>query len=67
MRNAYVYIMANKPMGILYIGVTDNLSARIFPHRNGTVRHFAGSGNWCSWFTLNLSTGSTKRLPAKRH
>ncbi|WP_443029467.1 hypothetical protein [Sphingopyxis sp. EG6] len=54
-------------MGILYIGVTDNLSARIFPHRNGTVRHFAGSGNWCSWFTLNLSTGSTKRLPAKRH
>ena len=40
MRNAYVYIMANKPVGILYIGVTDNLSARIFAHRNGTGSAF---------------------------
>ncbi len=40
MRTAYVYIMTNKLMGILYIGVTDNLPARIFAHRNGTGSEF---------------------------
>jgi len=34
MRQAYVYIMTNKPMGILYIGVTADLQARIFMHRS---------------------------------
>ncbi|HWW57996.1 MAG TPA: GIY-YIG nuclease family protein [Sphingopyxis sp.] len=46
-RQAYVYIMANKPTGILYIGVTDNLSARISQHRTGT-----GSG-FCKKWGLN--------------
>jgi putative endonuclease len=32
MGRAYVYIMTNKPMGILYIGVTADLPARIFMH-----------------------------------
>ncbi|WP_414714602.1 GIY-YIG nuclease family protein [Sphingopyxis sp.] len=40
MRRAYVYIMTNKPMGIVYIGVTDNLPARIFAHRSGTGSEF---------------------------
>ncbi|SBV32961.1 conserved protein of unknown function [uncultured Sphingopyxis sp.] len=45
MRNAYVYIMTNKPMGILYIGVTDNLAARIFAHRSGTGSEFCRKWN----------------------
>ena len=48
MRRAYVYIMTNKPMGILYIGVTDNLPARIFAHRSGTGSEF------CRKWGLNL-------------
>ena len=40
MRNAYIYIMTNKPLGILYIGVTDDLPARIFAHRSGTGSEF---------------------------
>jgi putative endonuclease len=39
-RQTHVYIMTNKPMGILYIGVTDNLPARIFSHRSGTGSEF---------------------------
>ena len=40
MRQAYVYIMTNKPMGILYIGVTSDLAARIDAHRTGTGSDF---------------------------
>ncbi|ENY81591.1 GIY-YIG nuclease family protein [Sphingopyxis sp. MC1] len=39
-RSAHVYVMTNKPMGILYIGVTDNLPARITAHRSGTGSEF---------------------------
>jgi len=32
---AFVYILASKPNGTLYLGVTSNLAARIFEHREG--------------------------------
>ncbi len=38
--SAYVCIMTNKPMGILYIGVTNEIAARVFAHRNGTGSEF---------------------------
>ena len=34
MRNGYVYIMASKKGGTLYVGVTSNLSQRVNAHRN---------------------------------
>jgi putative endonuclease len=36
----YVYIMANKPLGTLYIGVTGWLVHRITQHREGTLPGF---------------------------
>ena len=30
----YVYIMTNKPRGVLYIGVTSDLAARLHQHRS---------------------------------
>ncbi len=47
LRSAYVYIMTNRPMGILYVGVTNNLPARIFAHRSGTGSAF------CKKWSLN--------------
>ena len=35
MPQGHVYILASKRNGTLYIGVTTNLSARVFAHRNG--------------------------------
>lgn len=33
-RQSYIYILTNKKYGTLYIGVTNNLSLRIWQHKN---------------------------------
>ena len=33
-----VYIMANKPQGVIYIGVTDDLNARTLEHKHKVYR-----------------------------
>jgi putative endonuclease len=40
MRRGHVYILASKPYGTLYIGVTSDLSARLEQHRRGTASTF---------------------------
>jgi putative endonuclease len=35
-----VYILASKPYGTLYVGVTSNLADRIEAHRSGSVAGF---------------------------
>jgi len=36
----YVYILASRRNGTLYLGVTNNLSRRVFQHREGTAASF---------------------------
>jgi len=45
MRVPSVYIITNKPLGTLYIGVTSNLSQRIEQHKNGLVAGFSHKYN----------------------
>ena len=40
MKQPVVYILASKPYGTLYIGVTSNLASRIEAHRSGAVDGF---------------------------
>jgi putative endonuclease len=40
MGEAWVYIITNRPNGILYTGVTSHLSKRIWEHREGVVPGF---------------------------
>ena len=36
----FVYILASKPWGTLYVGVTSNLEFRVYQHREGLVEGF---------------------------
>lgn len=45
MSNHYVYILASKKNGTLYIGVTTDLVRRIFEHKNKTIEGFTSKYN----------------------
>ncbi len=40
MRNYYVYILASKPQGTLYIGATNSLIGRVIQHRDEFIEVF---------------------------
>jgi len=39
-KGGWVYILTNKPNGVLYVGVTSDLTARMTQHRAGTGSAF---------------------------
>ena len=41
MKQPAVYILASKPNGTLYVGVTSDLASRIHAHRSGAVEGFS--------------------------
>ncbi len=40
MGNFYVYILSNKPNGVLYIGLTNELERRLGEHKNKILKGF---------------------------
>jgi len=45
MKKYYIYIVTNKPRGVLYIGVTNNLMKRIQQHNSSHMKSFTGKYN----------------------
>ena len=45
MKTYYVYILASRKDGILYIGVTSNLKKRIYEHKEKLVEGFTKKYN----------------------
>ena len=41
----YIYIMSNKPNGVLYVGVTNDLIRRMYEHRNHLFKGFTARYN----------------------
>jgi len=40
-KEPFIYIMASKPNGTIYLGVTSNLPQRIWQHKSGAVEGFS--------------------------
>ncbi len=45
MKNYFVYILASKKNGTLYIGVTNNLIRRVYEHKEGLIEGFTKKYN----------------------
>jgi putative endonuclease len=43
----FVYVMTNKPRGVLYVGITDDLSRRTYEHKRGAIEGFT------KWYNLH--------------
>ena len=49
-----VYMLASRPNGTLYLGVTSNLPKRVWEHRNGLVEGFTKMKKWNRLWKLSL-------------
>ena len=56
----YVYILANKRRGTLYVGVTNNLIRRVFVHKNKLMEGFTEryDVNLLVWYQASESVES---------
>ncbi len=70
MRFSFVYLMANRPNGVLYVGVTSDLVRQVWQHRTGALPGFTSryGVKTLVWFeTHNDITAAIAREKAIKH
>ncbi len=70
MAQGFVYIMANRKNGAIYVGVTNNLAARIYAHKEGRESGFCKRYNikMLVWYeTYDTVTDATQRETTMKH
>jgi putative endonuclease len=63
----WVYILANKPGGALYIGVTNNLVRRVYEHREGLAESFTKRYGIKRWYILRPTRRSAAALQREKN
>ena len=70
MKTFYVYIMASRKNGTLYIGVTNNLAARVWQHKNDVNEGFTSKYqvHRLVWYeeTPDISSAITREKQMKK-
>ena len=70
MRNPCVYIMASRPYGAIYIGVTSNLPQRVWQHKSDFVKGHTSDYHIHSlvWYEVhdNLDSAITREKQLKK-
>lgn len=67
-RRYYVYILASKPFGAIYIGVTNDLAQRVLEHRKGSGSAHTSKYKifrlvyWEDYEDINLAIDREKKL-----
>jgi putative endonuclease len=64
-RSFYMYILASRIGGTLYIGVTNDLVRRVAEHRLGQAKSFTKKYRSTDWYTSNNSTMPKTRSSEK--
>ena len=70
MVQGFVYIMANRKNGAIYVGVTNNLAARIYAHKEGRGSGFCKRYNikMLVWYeTYSMVTDAIQRETTIKH
>lgn len=67
-RRFFVYVMASRPWGTLYIGITNDLWRRVFEHKEGLIEGFTKNYgvktlvHFEEWSTASAAIHREKRL-----
>ena len=70
MAQGFVYIMANRKNRAIYVGVTNNLAARIYTHKEGRGSGFCKRYNikMLVWYeTYSMVTDAIQRETTMKH
>ena len=66
-KQSYVYIITNKINTVLYIGVTSNLTKRIYEHRNKLVDGFSKRYNLYKLVYYEISTSMYSAIEREKY
>ena len=57
----YVYLLASKPYGTLYVGTTSDLARRVWEHKNKVVSGFTKRTALIVWFGSRFTMWQRRR------
>ncbi|HMN24504.1 MAG TPA: GIY-YIG nuclease family protein [Ignavibacteriaceae bacterium] len=67
MKNYCIYILTNKNNIVLYVGVTNNLTRRIWEHKSKLIEGFTKKYNVINLFIMRYSINQVMQLKEKNN